>query len=226
MTELLRSVVDAGRYAVVNDGAIALRAAVPDGPGALIIAGTGSIGYGRDAAGREHRSGGWGYLLDDIGSAYAVGLAGLTVVLRAHDGRDGPTALSGSLLGAWGLAAPDDLIGRVYRLPPPREEIAALAPLVAEAARAGDVAAGRIMASAGDGLGELAAAVLAKLNPALGVALPVVTDGGFFRAAADLLTPPFLDRIAREGYAVAHRMAEVEAAHGALALACEALVRS
>ena len=223
MTELLRSVVAAGRYEVVNDGAIALRAAVPEGPGALIIAGTGSIGYGRDAAGREHRAGGWGYLLDDVGSAYIVGLSGLSAVLRAHDGRDPPTALSDALLGAWGLAAPDELIGQVYRLPPPREEIAALGPLVAAAARAGDGAATRIVAAAGDGLGELAAAVLAKIGARSHPNLLVVTDGGFFRAAADLLVPPFLARLAREGYAVAHRMAAVEAAHGALALAREAL---
>ena len=225
MTELLRSVVAAGRYAVVNDGAIALRAAVPEGPGVLIIAGTGSIGYGRDAAGREHRSGGWGYLLDDVGSAYIVGLSGLSAVLRAHDGRDAPTALTDALLGAWGLAAPDELIGRVYRLPPPREEIAALGPLVAAAARAGDGAAARIVAVAGEGLGELAAAVLAKIGARSHADLPVVTDGGFFHAAADLLVPPFLDRLAREGYAVAHRMAAMEAAHGALALARETVER-
>jgi N-acetylglucosamine kinase-like BadF-type ATPase len=228
MTELLRAAVVAKRYAVVNDGAIALRAAVPSGPGVLVIAGTGTIGYGRDAAGREHRAGGWGYLLDDLGSAYVAGLAGLSAVLRAHDGRDPPTALTAPLLGAWSLAAPEDLIGRVYRLPPPREEIAAPAPLVAEAARAGDPAATRIMASAGASLGELAVAVLRKLEAPGGptaAPLPVVTDGGFVRAAADLLLLPFLSFIEQAGYIVAHRMAEGEAAHGALALARDALAR-
>jgi len=82
------------------------------------------------------------------------------------------------------------------------------------------------MASAGSALGELAVAVLRKLGAPEGPAaapLPVVTDGGFVRAAADLLLLPFLSFIEQAGYAVAHRMAEVEAAHGALALARDAL---
>src|SRR5207244_3470283 len=112
MARLLRAAVVAERYAVVNDGAIALRAAIPRGPGVLVIAGTGSIGYGRDAAGREHRAGGWGYLLDDLGSAYVAGLAGLSAVLRAHDWRDPPTALTAPLPGPRAPAAPEPLAPR------------------------------------------------------------------------------------------------------------------
>lgn len=220
---LLRAAIRAGRYVVTNDGAIALRAALPSGPGALIVAGTGSIGYGRDARGREVRAGGWGYLLDDAGSAYAVGLAGLAATLRAHDGRAAPTALSAALLEAWGLAAPDEIIARVYRLPPPREEIAALAPLVASAARDGDDTAADIIARAGAALGELAATIVRKLGLDPTTPVPVVTDGGFLRAGADLLLPPLLAYMREQGLAIAHRMATVEAAHGALALARDAL---
>ncbi|HET8631529.1 MAG TPA: BadF/BadG/BcrA/BcrD ATPase family protein [Thermomicrobiales bacterium] len=225
MVELLKAAVDAPRYIVVNDGAIALRAAVPAGPGVLIVAGTGTIGYGRDAAGREHRAGGWGYLLDDVGSAYKVGLDGLTALLRAYDGRGAPTALSDTLLAPLGLAAPENLIGYVYRLPPPRVEIAQLAPLVVASARDGDAVAGAIVAAAGDALGELAVAVLRKIAPGApaGEALPVVTDGGFVRSAADLLVPRLLAAVREAGFAIAHRLATVEAAHGALLLARDAL---
>ena len=220
---LLRAAVPAGQYNVVNDGAIALRAAIPAGPGTLVIAGTGSIGYGRDADGREVQTGGWGYLLDDAGSAYAVGLAGLAAVLRAHDGRAAPTALTAALLDTWGLDTPVEIIARVYRLPPPRVEIAALAPLVLVAARAGDAAAGAIVTDAGAALGELAAATIRRLGLPACQAAPLVTAGGFIRAGADLLLPPLLDHLREQGFATVHRMAEAEAARGAVALARAAL---
>jgi N-acetylglucosamine kinase-like BadF-type ATPase len=217
--DCLRAVVAAEHYAVTNDAAIALRAAVPSGAAVLLIAGTGSIGYGRTADGREVRAGGWGYLLDDDGSAYAVGLAGLSAVLRAHDGRAPQTALRMTLLDAWELAAPEEIIGRVYRQPTPRDEIAALAPLVAGAARSGDAVAGSILAAAGDALGTLAIATLRKLDAPSNAPIPLVTDGGFLHACADLLLPPLLGAIANQNLAIEHRPATAEAALGALALA-------
>jgi len=219
----LRAAIAAERYAVTNDAAIALRAAVPSGPAVLLIAGTGSIGYGRTADGQEVRAGGWGYLLDDAGSAYAVGLAGLGAVLRAHDGRDPQTTLSATLLAAWGLAEPEGIIGCVYQLPPPRDEIAALATLVVAAARAGDPVAAAIVANAGDALGALAVATIGKFAPASGATIPLVTSGGLLHACADLLLPPLLGTIARHGYTVAHHPATQEAALGALAFARELL---
>jgi N-acetylglucosamine kinase-like BadF-type ATPase len=219
----LRAAVVAGRYAVTNDAAIALRAAVPSGPAVLLIAGTGSIGYGRAADGREVRAGGWGYLLDDDGSAYAVGLAGLSAVLRAHDGRAQQTALRSALLDAWALATPEEIIGRVYLQPVPRDEIAALAPLVAAAARSGDTVAGGILATAGEALGTLAVATLRKLDAPPGAPIPLVTAGGFLHACADLLLPPLLAAISSEGLAVEHRPATGDAALGAVALARDLL---
>jgi N-acetylglucosamine kinase-like BadF-type ATPase len=216
---LLRAAAPAERYAVTNDGAIALRAAVPVGPGVLIVAGTGSIGYGRTTGGDEVRTGGWGYLLGDEGSAFAVGLAGLAAVLRAHDGRAQPTGLSAVLLDAWALTTPEGLIARVYRQPAPREEIAALAPLVAAAARAGDTAAAGIMHDAGGALGELAVSTARKLGLPPATPAPVVTTGGFWHTAADLLLPPLLVRVRAASVVIAHHEAVVEPVYGALALA-------
>lgn len=222
VTGLLREAVRARRYVVVNDGAIALRAAIPNGAGALVIAGTGTIAYGRDAHGREQRAGGWGYLADDVGSAYKVGLDGLTALLRAYDGRGERTVLSETLLRAVKVDTPPNLMGWIYRLPPPREEIAALGPLVAAAARQGDAVAARLMAEAGTALGELAATVIGKLDlPPDGPPVPVVTDGGFLRTQGDLLLPHLLAYVEARGLTIAHRHAEAEPAHGALVLARE-----
>ncbi len=216
---LLREAVSAGRYAVTNDAAIALRAALPTGAGALLISGTGSIGYGRTADGREIRAGGWGYLLDDAGSAYAVGLAALTALLHAHDGRGPATALHAPLLEAWQLLAPEGIIARVYQQPPPREAIAALAPLVLAAGRAGDAVAAGIIAGAGAALGALAVATIRRLEVAPDATVPLVTAGGFFHAGEAQLLPPLLRVVAAAGFRVAQRPATVEAAHGAIALA-------
>ncbi len=216
---LVAQLLPASRYRVTNDAAIALQAALPSGPGVLLISGTGSIGYGRTATGREVRAGGWGYLLDDVGSAYAVGLAGLAAVLRAHDGRGATTALSSSVLAAWNLTNPEQIIGLVYQQPLPRDQIAALAPTVLAAARAGDPVAVAIVKHAGAALGELAVATLRQLDTPSLATMPLITDGGFLRVGADLLLPPLLAVVATAGWSVAQQQAAAEAAAGAVALA-------
>jgi len=220
---ILRRVIVADHYGVTNDAAIALRAELPTGPGVLLISGTGSIGYGRSVTGAEVRAGGWGYLLDDAGSAYAVGLAGLSAVLRAHDGRDRSTALRQPLLAAWELNAPEEIISRIYQQPPPREAVAALGPLVLAEARTGDAVAQRIVTAAGTALGELTAATIRQLGTSPETVVPLVTDGGFLRVGADLLLPPLLAAVQAHGLAVAQRAATIEAAHGALGMAREML---
>ncbi len=80
------------RVLVVNDALIALVAGAGDDPGVVIVAGTGSIAYGRDASGRAARAGGWGYLLGDEGGGFWIGRAALAAVVRQFDGR-GPATL-------------------------------------------------------------------------------------------------------------------------------------
>src|SRR5580700_10088086 len=75
----------AGEIDVVGDMQIALAAAFGAGPGVIVIAGTGSIAYGRDAQGRIARAGGWGFAVSDEGSAHWIGLAAVRAVLRAAD---------------------------------------------------------------------------------------------------------------------------------------------
>jgi N-acetylglucosamine kinase-like BadF-type ATPase len=129
------------------------------------------------------------------------------------------TALEMTLLDAWGLTAPDEIIGRVYHQPTPRDEIAALAPLVADAARSGDAVAGSLLVAAGEALGALAIATLRKLDAPPDTTIPLVTDGGFLHACADLLLQPLLHATASHNFDIDHRPATAEAALGALALA-------
>ena len=79
---------------VVNDALVALEAGAPRQPGVVIISGTGSISYGRNAEGEAARSGGWGYVLGDEGSGYWIGRSALRAVLREADKRGPKTVLT------------------------------------------------------------------------------------------------------------------------------------
>src|SRR6267143_136444 len=83
-----------GNFTVDNDARIALTGAIGFGPGVVVIAGTGSVAYGRNEAGEEARAGGWGPTLGDEGSAYGIARAGLGAVLRAFDGRGQKTLIA------------------------------------------------------------------------------------------------------------------------------------
>lgn len=114
-----------------------------EGPGVLVVLGTGSMVWGRDPEGRELRVGGWGGLLGDEGSGYWFGIQGLRAVARASDGRSGATVLTSTLLSALRLASPQELIP--WTAAASKGEVAALAPLVLEAAEGGDAPADAIV---------------------------------------------------------------------------------
>ena len=82
LSELILSPID-----VVGDIQIALEAAFDAGPGVIVIAGTGSIAYGRNQAGNTARAGGWGFAIGDEGSAHWIGRTAVSAVLRAADPR-------------------------------------------------------------------------------------------------------------------------------------------
>ena len=83
---------------VTTDIEIALTAAFGDGPGIVVVAGTGSVVLGRDPEGRMLRRGGYGWQMGDEGSGYAIGRAALGAVSRAHDGRSPETAITPVLM--------------------------------------------------------------------------------------------------------------------------------
>ena len=114
---------------VVDDASIALEAALDDKSGMMVSVGTGSMALARNEVGMVFRVGGWGHLLGDEGSGYAVGLDGLRLVASAFDGGP-PTCLQALLSDKLGITDPEDLIRRVYRENWPIQQIA---PLVLEA---------------------------------------------------------------------------------------------
>jgi N-acetylglucosamine kinase len=177
----VRSVVTPRRVEVLPDYVINLLGAGGGSAGVVVVAGGGSIAYGRADDGRQATAGGDGYLLGDEGSGYDIGRGALRAVLRAADGRAEPTTLTGRLLDAFAVSDAQDIKDVIYAPSFARDRIAALAPLVAEAAAAGDSAAMEILARAGEALALMALAVIRRLfSPRDSVS--VYLTGGVFRA--------------------------------------------
>src|SRR5262249_21968749 len=124
----------ARRVCVVGDAEPILAAATPDNCGVALICGTGSLAWGRNALGQTARSGGWGYLIGDEGSGYAIARAAVAAAMRAADGRGQPTAILELLLKKFGVASPPELVERIYAPEFKREQLATLCTLVFDAA--------------------------------------------------------------------------------------------
>ena len=107
--ELVREHI-AHRVTVTTDAEAALTDAFDGAAGILLIAGTGSIAWGRAEDGRLERCGGWGALLGDEGSGYALGLGALRSTVRGADGREPAARLHGAVLAELGLERPEALI--------------------------------------------------------------------------------------------------------------------
>jgi len=147
---------------VTTDLEVALEAAFGSSEGIILLAGTGSASFGRDAAGRTARAGGLGPWVSDEGGAFDIGRQAVRAVVRAEEQRGPATALSSRLLKVhrsnhWDSLAeqisknPDDVFPRTF-------------PLVAELADKGDRVSREIMTGAAVSLVELAMTVAAELG--------------------------------------------------------------
>lgn len=166
---------------VVGDMQIALEAAFGEGPGVIVIAGTGSIAFGRDRHGTTARAGGWGFAIGDEGSAHWIGRTAVSAVLRASDITGNVAADSSfavALYKACSVTSLADLARVANSIPPP--DFAALFPTVAAS---NDALAAQVLSSAGRELAQTAAVVIRRLF-ANAAAVPVAMIGGVFRHAA------------------------------------------
>jgi N-acetylglucosamine kinase-like BadF-type ATPase len=192
------------RLVLVTDGDLVVAAGTPGGWGAGVIAGTGSIAVGRALDGQTARAGGWGHLIGDEGSAYAVALEALRTVARRADGRDptpaGRDHLTERLCRAFGADTPAGVVPALYAPGFDRTRIAALAPVVLDAAGSDPDVAGRILPAAGRALAEQVMAVARALGWTSGP-LPLAMAGGFLLAAAPV-TQALLDALGAAGYQV------------------------
>jgi N-acetylglucosamine kinase-like BadF-type ATPase len=148
---------------VTGDAESLLAAASPTNCGVALISGTGSMAWGRNATGMVGRCGGWGYILGDEGSGYAIARAALTAAARAADGRGETTKLLQLFLRNLDAAGPQQMIDRIYSTEMSREQLAGLASVVFEAA-ASDGVAQAIIVQAADELALLVISLCRRLD--------------------------------------------------------------
>jgi N-acetylglucosamine kinase-like BadF-type ATPase len=149
---------------VDNDGMITLLGAIGCEDGVLVMAGTGSIACGMTKQGGQVRAGGWGHLLDDAGSGYAIGKAALTHVMYVYDGRDPQSGLVKAVLDKLVLAGPEEMVNWTYSQDYSVDKVAALAPEVCRLAQEGDWKSLDILLKASQSLKQLSMAVIDRLE--------------------------------------------------------------
>ena len=161
LSEELEKAQFRGRWKLCGDQEIALRGAV-DGAGVVVIAGTGSICFGKNAAGETARSGGYGHLIDDGGSGYALGRDVLGCAVRCADGRVENSGIFKAVCDR--LGGPEKIVPFVYAPETSKADIAQFAPLALEQAQLGDTEAGKILHREATELAQMVEAVQRRLD--------------------------------------------------------------
>ncbi len=209
---------------VTGDERTALRGAFPDAAGIVVISGTGTIAVGHDGRGREHRCGGWGWLLDGAGSAMDIGRYGLALSLRMVDGREPASGLLDALWQALEIdpqdpQAPQRIKALVVEPGFGAAGFARLAPVVDRLAQLGDAQASAILARNAEALAAMVAAVATGLNLQ---APPVCALGGALLHLGEL-RHRFAQTLARRQGVLALVSPDGDACQGALQLAADCL---
>lgn len=206
---------------ITGDQQTALYGAMGESCGVILIAGTGSICYGRNRDGKEYRTGGCGYLIDDGGSGYAIGRDILSAAVRAMDGRAKPTVLTGMLSERCGLTTPEEIVRFVYDPKTGKREVASLAGILTEAWKEKDAAALAIARRCVSELYGMSVPVLRNLG---------LQSGRFACAGGILNHYPFvrdrlLGRLQRKFPNLACVRPQRDAAFGAAGMALQSVVK-
>ena len=201
---------------VETDAAIALADAFGDGPGVLLIAGTGTIAYGRSPSGLPARCGGWGSVFGDEGGGTWLGRRALSAVAAAHDGREPETALTGAILTAAQVNEVEDLIP--WASAADRDSIAALAPSVLAMAMQDDARANALVDMAVEELVLHVRALARELFVDDRAAFTVALAGGLLHKGS-LLRKRLERRLRAAAPGASMHSDEVDPARGAVKLA-------
>ena len=200
---------------VVPDFTAALHDAFGDGPGILIIAGTGSSAWGRAADGRCQRAGGWGHIIGDEGSAYSLGRVALMLAMREFDGRGEHARYMDAVLAQTKVVSEEGLVR--WAAAATKGDVAALAPVVFDAAQRGSLSAQDAIDDAAAELAMHVAALYDRLGP-WDTPPAVALSGGLVEPGRPL-REPLLREIEALTIPVAIVEDRVDAARGAAALA-------
>ncbi|MBV8072679.1 MAG: hypothetical protein JO270_22435 [Acidobacteriaceae bacterium] len=158
-----RELIRSRRWKITHDAEIALTGATKGEPGIVVIAGTGSMAFGRNRQGETARAGGWGYIFGDEGGAFDLVRRAIRAALQFEEGWGSETQLHARLLAATQERTADTLLHRFYGMP--RAEIARYAPIVTEAAEAHDAIAEELLERSAAALAWYVQGVRGQLFP-------------------------------------------------------------
>jgi glucosamine kinase len=204
-----------GEIEILGDQVIAMEAAFGGGPGVVVIAGTGSIAYGRNTSGDLARAGGWGFAISDEGSGHWIGRAAVAASLRAYDqaGHTSTSPLLEGIMKFWGVSLVEQLVVMANSAP----DFSALIPTVLSATEAGDDVAGNVLTQAGSELAALAGIVIDRIF-GTDESVPVAVAGGVF-SNCDVVREVFYHTLRAECPQLSPTVNLVDPAMGALDLA-------
>ncbi len=217
LSEELTKARIADRVKVVPDTAPVLASATPGEPAIGLIAGTGSTAIARRANDETVMIGGWGYLIDDGGSGYALGRDALLLLSRVEDHPESGSCkrLHNAVLDRLGVSALADVKPLIYQAPSPRGAVATLAPLVLQLAAEGDESAESIVQQGAVDLARLVQVASIKLG---GAPAEVFLAGGLLQHSTHYCQR-LSQRLEAEGVAVTSWGLAPDAACGCAELA-------
>lgn len=199
---------------VVGDMETTMYAAFEDGPGVVVIAGTGSIAYGRNAQGKTLRAGGWGFAVSDEGSGQWIGRTAVSEGLRARDEGRSSTLLD-AVTDRWRVEGVEELVRTANGTPPPN--FSDLFPVVTHQSDSHDDVACQVLKRAGAELSELVKIVIGRLFAGVD-GVRVAMSGGVFRESP-IVRDVFYNEVRAHTPQVEFQTGVVEAVDGALGLA-------
>jgi N-acetylglucosamine kinase-like BadF-type ATPase len=182
-----------GDIEITGDMEIALEAAFGDDSGVIVIAGTGSIAYGRNSQGQTARAGGWGFAISDEGSGYWIGRTAVATAVREGE-QSQDTCLLKAIAKLWGITTHQQVVMTANSTPAP--DFAALFPVVLKAAEKQNKQAREVLTQAAKELVTLAEDVLNRVFPDT-ASVPVAMSGGVF-AHSSQVREVFYNRLSKE----------------------------
>ena len=162
--EQLANAVVAQSIQTMSDATAALEGAFPSQSGMILIAGTGSIAFAKDSDNKQYRAGGWGFLIGDEGSGFAIARAGINAALMDWDRRGKKTALRSAFEAYFNVSSIEKAVPIIYAKMATRGALAQSAPIVFEIAEKGDLVAQAIIIDAANALADLIIALAQQCN--------------------------------------------------------------
>ena len=220
LEEACGKILPAGKFRVVNDTWIGLRAGIPENWGIVTNCGTGGSCAGRNRAGEEIMLRNLSYEIGNRGGGADIAAMALHYAFRSNEGTGRKTALEEEIPKAAGLKSLDDILETALSMNITPEDIYGIPVLVGKLACAGDAVSQDIFIRIGHEMGEIAGGVARRLHME-NSRFTATLVGSVFKSECPLLIDEYTTTLHRAAPYAAVSVAQNASAAGAYLLACE-----